>query len=46
MVFGIIDGGVYKGFWGGFVLYEVVDYNVFLFFFEDDVFVWLYIFYG
>lgn len=30
--FGIIDGGAYKGLWGGFVSYEAADYNVFLFF--------------
>ena len=46
MAFGIIDGGAYKGLWGGFVSYEAADYNVFLFFLEDDVFAWLYIFYG
>ena len=41
MAFGIIDGGAYKGLWGGFVSYEAADYNVFLFFLEDDVFAWL-----
>ena len=45
MAFGIIDGGVYNGLLGGFVSYEAADYNVFLFFLEDDVFAWLYIFY-
>lgn len=29
MAFGIIDGGAYKGLWGGFVSYEAADYNVF-----------------
>lgn len=29
--FGIIDGGAYKGLWGGFVSYEAADYNVFCF---------------
>lgn len=31
MAFSIIDGGAYKGLWGGFVSYEAADYNVFCF---------------